>query len=322
MARINIPPSYRKSTAIRKLSLDTWNNIFFSAGLRESSSAYQSYDEISELLINSESVDEILFDALQNIHNLGSPFGRKIIKQAAEDVGEDLEITDDETDEELVARLWISSREKTELLQVITRANAAFGLCQSSRNYKEYVGDTGFTITEIDKDKLELLVSDWCKENKKSGVVDVFVYRFEDTWCCDIVRGDPIKKVSVIADDHQDVLAYRPAVQDHISIEPETGRIRILSSSLKLTQLYRKAIGEVLLDSPTFFSSENICTLEPLLTKGSHIFSDVHFPEINSVNVTELTWRRGDRDSLLVKGSDCLEIIKRFKCKTRNGETY
>ena len=316
-----IPPKYRNSTVVRELGVNTWEQIFGAIGYKERPELNElSHDSIAQFLCTPQTVEDSLIDALEVVHHLGEGMGRQLLEQAADDAGINLEISDDEADRELAARVWISSRVKRELLKVLARAQAAFGSIQRSSNLKEFAGESSFNIIGIDEEKVKKMVSDWCSEHQKSSVVDIFVYNFDSIWCCDIVRGDPVKKVVEIKDGNQEELSYRPAVLDHIRVEPETGSIGILSRSSTFIPVYREVFGEVLTGNSEFFSGENICSLKPLQEKGKELFESDRPLDILRIDITELRWRRGDKDNFIVKGPDCFRILEDLGAQLTVGE--
>ena len=316
-----IPPKYRNTIVAQELSVKTWKKIFEASGCQDYVKLDRlSHESIATFLCETGTVEDLLIDALETIHTLGEPIGRQLLAQAADGAGIDLAINDDEPDRELAARVWISSRVKNEFLRVLARAQVAFWSVQNTNSFKEFAGRSSFKLTAVDKERIEKKVSKWCVEHNKNSVVDIFFYNIDSIWCWNIVRGDPVKRVVEIKEGSQKELSYRPAVLDHVRVEPETGRIGILSRSSTFIPVYRQVFGQVLTGNDEFFSGENICSLKSLQLKGKELFESDRPLDILRVDVTELRWRRGGSDNFIVKGPDCFRILNDIGAELTVGE--
>ncbi len=305
-----IPSSLRKPTVVRELSLNTWKVVFEESGEAENLGVESfTHDSIVKFLSKNQYVSNQLISALKAIFDLGDNNGRNLIEQSSINVGLVLVVSDDEPDRELAARVWLQSRTNKQYLDVLIGAQVNFEYSRKTKCIREYFGISSFQMSAIDEEKIKTLVSAWCRENKKSEVVDTVVHTMGGVWCCNIVRGDPIKRVAVITEHRQSELSYRPAACDHIRIDPETGRIGILTRSPSFVSMYREVFGEVLTGVPDFFSGENICTLRPLREKGEQLFENDLPHGLQRVRVIELRWQRGGRDNIHIKGKDCFRIL-------------
>jgi len=315
-----IPPSFRKPTVVRELALNTWMSVFEKAGEIENlGSENLSYDSIAKFLCKNQHVSNQFISALKAVYELGDNIGRNLIEKASIDVGLALKASDDESDRELAARIWLQSRTNKQYLDVLIRAQVNFAYSRKTKCIREYVGESSFSVDTLDGDKIKNIISMWCRENKKSEVVDTVVYKIDGVWCCNIVRGDPIKRVAIITENRQSELSYRPAACDHIRIDPETGRIGILTRSSSFIPIYRKVFGEILTGNPDYFSGENICTLKQLQKKGGQLFEKNLPHNILRVKTVELRWQRGGHDSIYIKGSDCFRILRDLDVQLKVG---
>jgi hypothetical protein len=165
---------------------------------------------------------------------------------------------------------------------------------------------------------LEDAVIAWSKANKKHEAVEVFIYAREDVYLCEVVRGDPMKRVVEIRDGHRSALDFRPAVSDHIRYEPATGRISIATRAPRLREIYKRLLGSMLAGDETFFSDSSVCNLRPLQDQGAELFARLP-PDILRVHVTELRWQRGGRDRLAVYGRDCFDVLDDLGARLSEG---
>lgn len=315
-----IPPSYRKPTVVRQLEVATWKMIFEKIGEVDNLDLKKlSYDSVDKFLCSNQPVSTQFILALKAVTELGNHAGRNLIEQASVDVALALDTSDEESDGELVARVWMQSLNNVQYSDVLTRALFSFEFSRKTKNIKEYVGESGFLIDSIDSDQIESMVSGWCRENKKSEVVSTYLYKIDAIWYCNIIRGDPIKRVAVIAENRQEALSYQPAAYDHVRIDPETGRIGILTRSSVFLSVYREVFGEVLTGKSGFFSGENICTLKPLQIMREKLFENNLPHDLQRVRVVELRWQRGNNDNIIVKGKDCFQILHDLGAKLITG---
>lgn len=261
-----------------------------------------------------------LEDALKCIHQLGTDDGRELIVQAAKDQNLSLELSDDVPSRALAADLWLRSRRQggEQLARVLLLAGVVAEQVSRPRSSFEFIGSRSLTA-KLDRKKLEDAVIAWSKANKKHEAVEVFIYAREEVYFCEVVRGDPMKRVVEIRDGHRSVLDFRPAVSDHIRYEPATGRISIATRSQRLRDTYQKLLGSMLAGDEAFFSDSNVCNLRPLQDHGAELFAQRLPSVILRVQVTELRWQRGDRDRLVVYGRDCFKVLEDLGARLSEG---
>jgi hypothetical protein len=320
--------SFHDIAVLRELSLDAWKSVFTAAG--EPARAATSYEDLWRSL-TTDAPGEELQDALEVIHELGTDAGRELLTSAANDQQVPLGAIDDEPARELAARIWRESRTSEPLAEVLSRAQFTAHQAANPREYREYVGEgsagtRGKPASELDTERVREAVATWCRENAKAEPVDVYAYESGGEWRCEILRGEAarrvleIRKDLKIKKDRPRILDFRPGVADHLRYDPETGRLGIATRSPKLAQMYRRLIGSIVADSDSFFSSANICTLRPLQEHGGALFERNRPPGIIRVDVTELRWRRGDREKVWVKGPDCFRLLEDLGAKLDEGE--
>jgi hypothetical protein len=261
-----------------------------------------------------------LAEAMQSMHQLGTDEGRELIVQAAKDQNYELSVSDDVPARQLAVDLWIQSRQpgNERLARVLMLARVAASQAAGSRTYHEYLGRHPLTDS-LDKGKLKETVSAWSKQNKKHEAVEIYVFHRGDTHFCEVVRGDPMKRVVEIRDGLPSILDFRPAVSDHISYEPASGRLSIATRSGRLREIYKTLLGTMLAGDASFFTDGNVCNLRPLQEHGKELFTQHRPPEVLRVDVVELHWRRGDRDRVSVYGRNCFDVLEDLGAQLREG---
>lgn len=316
-----IPAAYQKLTVIDQLGLGTWETILNAAAEGENiPQGGLTKDSLHRFIRDTKQVNERLTIALKVIFELGNYAGRNLFQQAADDISTSLDTSDNESDRELAARVWLLSQSQHQYLRILSRALADYEYSKKFNSVREYAGESNFNIDGLDEDTIKNKVTEWCLENNRNGVAELDIAERAGVHWCYIYRGEPLKRVSVITDENKrDQLTFRPEACDLVRIDPETGRIGIITRSDKLRDVYRSVLGEALIGDPNYFSRENICTLAPLQMKGEELFEDKP-PTFRSIKVIDLKWRRGGQDTIIVKGRDCLKILNDLKVKFHDGE--
>jgi hypothetical protein len=314
-----LPASFLDQTIYTEVSSDTWRAVLDAAG----ENARLGGEVITPERLLKSLMDDMpggeLLAALEVVVEFGTESGREQFQQAADDAQVALGAIDDIPSRELVARIWVDSHTNTALALVLVRVRANFREAAQARPCREFAGKHPIAGA-IDKIMLEEAISAWCRENKKNESVTVFAYRRGDEWWYEVFRGDPLKRVVEIKNDGAPgILHYRPAASDLLRYDPITGRLAVATRSTRLLQVYRQVVGKLLKNESAFFASENICTLKPLQERGRDLFRYLP-PGILRVDVTELRWRRGDRDKILIQGRDCFQIIEELRIRLSEGQ--
>lgn len=233
----------------------------------------------------------------------------------------DTPISDDQTDREIAARLWIYSQTNQQCLNILRLALGNIEFLHKTTNVKEYSAESGFDMPELDKKVIEDKVSLWCRENHRSEVAEIWPFKAGGVWCCNIVRGDPEKQQAIVNEHNKlDQIRYKPATCEHIRIDPETGRIGIISRSPKIVAAYRSIFGDLVHSDPDFFSGENICSLKVIQEQGESVLKDDLGSKIHKIDLTELKWRGADQGAFLVKGKNCFKVLNDLRVNYTIGQ--
>jgi hypothetical protein len=314
-----LPTSFHDVLALMEVGIPTWRAVLDASGEGDRLEGDQFTHDALWKSITERTPRKELIDAFEVIHELGTDTGRELLEQAAADQQIDIGPTDNESARELAVRIWVRSRNDALLASVLIRARANSYNPINQRTFREFVGKNSIG-TSIDKDRLEQAVKTWCKEHRKNDDVQVYSYEREGQYFCEVLRGEPIKRLIEFRESRPAILNFRPAASDHIRYDPRTGRIGIATRSPSMVHMYREVVGSLLANDDAFFSGESICSLQPLQHHGRVLFEKSLPPEIHRVDVTELQWRRGERDKLWVKGKDCFQILIDLGAKLNEGE--
>jgi hypothetical protein len=309
MANAHLPLKFQDATAFVELDQTTLRNILDVAGEAERLSGELPTGVRLQASLNETPPGKELLSALEVIHELGTEEGRNHVLNAADDQELVIPGLDDLPAKEFIARVWIQSRKLTKLQVVLERARITALEIGQNRTYREFAPKDIANLTALSKEQLKSAISAWYNEKEETPLVDVLPYERDGEWYCEVIKGDPLKRVVEVRDKSLSPLQYRPASSDVIRYDPQTGRIGIATRSPRLLQDYRKLLGNLAGKDEQFFSNENICSLSELQKHGRALF-DRTFTGILRIDVVELLWRRGDRDRVLVRGRDCFKVLR------------
>jgi hypothetical protein len=301
-----------------ELSADTWRSVLDAAGetARLPGQTLTHADLWTSL--NANAPDKELYDALDVIHELGTDSGRDLLAAAADDQQVALEAADDVPARELAARIWIQSRSDALLANVLVRARVRSRETIHPRTFREFAGKTAMSVS-IDAERLKLAISEWCQLHGQTEAIEVFAHEQDGYWRCEVLRGDALKRVIEVRQGRPAILDFRPMIADHVRYDAATGRLGIATLSPRLLKMFRAVLGTHVAGDADFFGGENICSLRPLQDKGHELFDTHVIPGILRVDVTELHWRRGDRDQFWVRGRDCFKILRDLGARLTEG---
>jgi hypothetical protein len=313
-----LPKNYQNLVVLKEVPWKTWQEILKLTGDLEKLPEPGSHEALSEHLANSPS--EELLHMLDALHVLGSDSGRRLIEEAADTQNLDLNIDDlSESSQELVARLWIESRDDSAINKVLIFAHMSAREAASDRVFREFVSDQKDFTPDLDELQLQEAIAEWCTENRKSLPILIRKYERGELWIFEIIRGDAKKSVVEIRNSEPGLLSYIPMASDVVRYDPKNGKIEIATRSSKLLSVYRQVIGTLVGNNADLFSGENVVSLESLRKEGSSLFEKHQPPEIVRVDVVELRWQRGDRDNIQVHGRDCFKILTDLGARLTEG---
>lgn len=315
-----LPTALQDVTQWMQVSLETWSALLEGTG---EGGRFEQNPLDHESLVASFAANcpnDETFEAIETIFELGSDDGRNRILQAAEDQQVDLGTNDEESTPELVARLCLKSLTDQSVANVLTLALVNAREAAHPRAQREFAGLQARSAEHLNKDDVRQAVSTWCKENGKSEAVEILTFRRDGVWHCEILRGDPLKRVPEIRDNKIGVLTFRPVASDHVQYDPHTGRLSIATRSPQLCRTYQELFGTLIADDSRFFAGDALYSLKPLQVHGDGVFEAARPPDIQRVDVVELRARLNDREDLFVRGRDCFRVLKEFGANIKIGD--
>lgn len=314
-----LPVEFHDLAAVMEISPETWRRIFELAEPNRSLSSLPAHSEILEILTKEALKDELL-EALEIVVELGTETGRDTVNQAAQDLGLNLDTNPDMPAREFIAKTWIISASDRTVRSVLVRARLHPRDSNSRRHYREYVGEGCSGHCQIDLKSFQGELQQWVNDNGYNCNIEMHSYKIGSEDRIDILRSDNAKRVAEFKNGMPGVLDFIPALSDHIRFDASINRIGIASRSAKFIKLYRELLGKIISGKEDFFSSESICTLKPLQKYGVELFDDILIPSINRVEVSEVLWRRGDKDRIWVKSNNCFKTISDIGGNLLEGE--
>jgi len=319
MSKRRLPINFLDQSIWTEVAADTWRTVLDTAGetARLTGEAITANSLLESLQVHEPS--DALQDAMSTIYELRSDQGRDLIFQAAADQQQAISLNQDLPIAEFCAQLWVLSRRDKKLCFVLERARVNITEQINGRTSREFACKGDATAATLDKEKLKKSVEAWYEKNEGVTPVGVFIQKHGDEYFIEIVKGEPIKRVSEVKNDEVRPLEFRPAGSDVLRYDQKLGRIGIATRSTRLLQGYRKLLGDVIGGSEDFFSNENVCSLVELRNQKGKLF-ERSFQGILRVEVKTLVWRRGERDTVFVRARDCFQTLESMKASLVEGE--
>jgi hypothetical protein len=314
---MQIPLAFADPAVIEEVSLPLWRELFDALGWPASllgKSESLTHDMIVSSF-RSDALSDELLQAIETVHDLGTPEGRETISALLADrqipsstlpqgVGE----------RELALRLFLSQRSDGALAEVFSRAQIQIQE-GNHRRFNDFIGKKPKQIQDQSTkyQALERAILDHCRQEDLGNYVQLRVLDNDDDGACrfQIMRSHHMKTPLAVMDGSASraKIQYRPVHADFVRYEPPLGRLRITARAPSIVQFYRKVFGGVLFEDETFFDGPPVCSLSVLQERGRSALTSHNVFGVGRVWMTECIWERGDRERLNLFAADCFDSI-------------
>lgn len=272
--------------------------------------------------ITTQEISKELTHAIEVIIELGSEDGVAIIQNAATANTFDLSPWSALAARELIAELWLASRNNKVIQEVIECARVNSHEAGQTRAHKEYIGkDNGQKFIRPSFAPVQAAIVASLNKIKLNEAIQIFECESDDgSWRYDVLRGDAAKRVVANKDGRAGLLDYHSVAADHIRFDPLTTRLSIATRSPKLLPVYTALWGELLANDSDFFNETNACTLLPLMQHGRDLLKQPTVNPIVRVDLVGLKWHRHDGDKIIVRSRDCFNLIEEIGRVKQEGD--
>ncbi|MGE3957422.1 MAG: hypothetical protein AB7H96_11945 [Vicinamibacterales bacterium] len=309
---------------------EAWRDLFEKVGYPASLSGAPealTTEGILAALRDDEPSDELL-EALDAIDTLGTDAGRQAIETALADqhILPNV-LPGDEGDRVFALRLFLAKLGDVALAGVFARAEIQAQQAAGSRAVNEFVGKEPRRVAPPKKKKvaglLEQATVQYCLERQLGAYVRLQAIEDDDVWIFRIVRGHHLRRPLTVLEGRaaHAPMAYRQAHIDILRYDMVSGQLRIIAGVASVVEFYRRTLGLVLFDDPSFFDGEPLYSLQVLQDKGSQGLLDHGVAGVGQVWLTECLWEHGDRDRLHLRSPDCFAKIDKLRL-TRSEGTF
>ncbi|MCG3145046.1 MAG: hypothetical protein HONDAALG_02587 [Gammaproteobacteria bacterium] len=324
---MQIPLAFADPVVIEEVSLPLWRELFDALGWPASllgKSESLTYDEIV-LSFQRDVLSDELLQAIETLHDLGTPEGRETISEMLADrqipsgtlpqgLGE----------RELALRLFLSQRTDGALAEVFSRAQIQIQE-GNHRRFNDFIGKKPKHIRDLPSKRqtLERAILEYCQQADLGNHVQLRDFDDDDGTCrFQIMRSHHTRTPLAVMDGFASraKIQYRPVHADLVRYEPALGRLRITARASSIVQFYRKVFGRVLFDDETFFDGPPVCSLSVLQNRGRAALANHGVFGVGRVWMTECIWERGDRERLNFYAADCFDSIERLKLPLSEGQ--
>jgi len=324
---MQIPLAYANLDVIEEVSLSLWRNLFKTLGWPTSLDDKKdslTHDEIMVAFRNDTLSDELL-QAIETIHDLGTPKGRETIASMLADRQIPASTLPQGLGErETALHLFLAQRNDGALAEVFSRAQAQIH-DSNHRRYNDFIGKRPEGIPNaLAKDKeLKDVILKYCKKEDLGKHVEVRSFDGDDgAYHFQIMRSHHTRTPLAVMEEaaSRAKIKFRPVHADHISYEPKLGRIRITARAASIIKFYCKAFGHVMFKDDTFFDGPPVCSLRILQDRGRAALESHGVFGVGRVRMTECIWERGDREKLNFRADDCFDSIENLKIPFSEGQ--
>lgn len=325
---MQIPLALANSVVIEEVSLPLWRELFDALGWPpslEGKSESLTHEEIISALQRDVLSDELL-QAIETIHDLGTPEGREAISTLLADRQISPSILPKGLGErELALRLFLSQRTDGSLADVFSRAQIQIQE-GNHRRFNDFIAKKPKRIQNLTAipAELERTILEYCQQEDLGNHVQVRVFDDDDGTCrFQIMRSHhtraPLAVLEGSASRAQ--IQYRPVHADLVRYESSLGRLRITARAASIVQFYCKIFGRVLFEDEAFFDGAPVCSLTVLQEQGRAALENHGVYGVGRVWMTECVWERGDRERLnFFHHNNCFDSIERLNIPLAEGQ--
>ncbi|RNL64480.1 hypothetical protein [Zhongshania marina] len=324
---MQIPLALADPVVIEEVSLPLWRELFdalgWPAGLSGKGDSL-THEEIMSAFQRDIPSDELL-QAIESIHDLGTPEGREAISELLTDrqvpIGT---LPKDVGERELAVHLFLAQRNNGALAEVFSRAQIQIHE-GNQRRFNDFIGKKQSHIQNLPSkcEQLKQAILDHCQQEGLGSHVQLRVFDDDGAHRFQILRSHHKQTPMVVMDgtDSRAKIQFRPVHGDLIRYEPVLGRLRITARAASIVRFYSKIFGQVLFDDEMFFLGDPVCSLEVLQEKGRSALERHNVFGVGRVWMTECIWERGDRERLnFFHPHDCFESIESLNIPLIEGQ--
>ena len=313
---------------IEEVSLPLWRELFDALDWPTSLSGKSeslTHDEILSAFQRDILSGELL-QAIETIHDLGTPEGRETINTLLAD-RQVLSSTLSQGlgERELALRLFLAQRNDGALAEVFSRAQVQIQE-GSHRRFNDFIGKNPKRIHDLPaiRAELERAILEHCQQEDLGNHVQLRVFDDDDGACrFQIMRSHHTRAPLAVMEGSTSraKIQYRPVHADFVRYEPALGRLRITARAASIVQVYCKIFGRVLFEDEAFFHGDPVCSLKVLQEQGRAALENHAVFGVGRVWMTECIWERGDRERLnFFNPYDCFDSIERLNIPLTEGQ--
>lgn len=324
---MQISLAFADPVVIEEVSLPLWRELFDALGWPTSlvgKSELLTHDEIMSAFQRDMLSDELL-QAIETIHDLGTPEGRETISSLLADRQVPSSALPHGLGErELALRLFLSQRSDGALAEVFSRAQIQIQE-GNRRRFNDFIGKKPRRIHDLRAKgaELERIILEYCEREDLGNHVQIRVFDDDDGACrFQIMRSHHTRTPLAVMEGSASraKIQYRPVHADLVRYEATLGRLRITARAASIIQFYRKIFGRVLFQDEAFFDGPPVCSLNILQERGRAALENHGVFGVGRVCMTECVWERGDRERLNFHAADCFSSIENLKVPFSEGQ--
>ena len=314
---MQLPLMYLDAAAIEEVPIDLWRDVFDAIGWPSSLETKRGsfgYQDIRDAF-QKDTPTDVLLQALEALHMLGTESGREAILSAIQDRNvADAVLPNGKGEREFALRFYIAQRTNAALADAFVRAQIQVQEEGNQRRYDEFMGKEALPVAGLDgtKEALRAEILAFCEKSDLGNHVQVEGFEDDGIYIFNILRSHRTQKPLAVMPGHsaRATIQFRPVHSDVIKYDASVGRLQIAVRASSMVEFYRGVLGKTLFEDESFFGGDPVCSLRVLQERGRNALERHGVYKIGRVWMTECLWERGDRELFHMRSMDCFQSME------------
>jgi hypothetical protein len=152
---------------------------------------------------------------------------------------------------------------------------------------------------------MERAMDDWFDEKRRGRGCRVIILTDEKPFWFLVRHGKPIERAAAMEKGKSSGVVFRPEIHDVLIYDPESGELRVSTSTQGELDLYRKQFGRHLFGDDDYFATQLQFTLAPLRDLGVDALNCEDFDGIDSIVLRQIEiWQGGSQNEVETHRAD------------------
>jgi hypothetical protein len=314
-----LKPEFLRQTAPELLLAFLRHFPEFDVGLKDGGTI--DYDKLGQQLASpTGKINTRMFDALALIDEMSADRNFDLLQDTVGNKTYSAKLGADASAADLALLLWLNEPRKLEQLQAkfSRKAPRSFVYFYGESIEKKEMRPPSRSLRQ----KLARLLNRIFHRKRRGRTVRIVVFEELDEYCFMLRKGEPLTRDSSITPEGDtDYVYYRPERFDIVILRPKIAELRlaIYHKTPWIIEAYRTLFGLVFYGDREFFSSEDVFTLEPLMTNGATVLSCKEVDGMESVTLVQCKFATAKKEIAAIHGNLAMKIVGGLKLELLEG---